>query len=948
MKYSKKILSNKTIIKYGTISFIFIISVIYFSLSTINLNNLMGNSTLNKYYYCEDSTFELKGNVCYKTEKVDPTLIADVTMDEVIDADDVMEIQLYLDNRIKFNSFQKIIADVNNDGIVNVQDIELIQIYLSSKEKYSETLKGTTGADSNLNAYKLGEDKVCKQAYKEEDGICVREVSTYAKEIEFVLGDLNSDSIVDLNDAKILSSYLNGDINLSDIQMKIADINKDNIVDITDLNLINDTFEKEEDSITGSISLTNNIDIKELDINTKLNFKADLKILGDKNYYYKWYNIKNSETLESDCKVVNKNTVVRNYGIYITEDNEYVMLKIYDDENCTKEINSYKSDTLELKKVPNEAYINYALTSLNITDTLVNKNTKLTFNAKFIITGNSNNNLYYRFKAIKDGKVYNPVGCYLIKNGMTRNPTLTINGKDQYGIWEIYNNSMCNDAGLVKKYETKHYNYYADSIKLDKTSARISVGSKLKITPTVKSNINNVNSMIKWTSSNASVATVDTFGNITAKKSGETTIKASIGGYTASVKVTVIDKDSDMNITCPGIEYDTNGNNVTMKILPTPTVKTYDIYYATNNINGTYATWKLQNSNLSGNKSITINKNNTAQVKIVVKSASGTTRNCYSTSYIKQYYTPSSLTKCPSLTYSDSKSGTIRKYKQNGEKVTSGVAKRTVKAKLNKEFQYTWYTQKKDGSYQEWVTYYTSVTNIDPTITGELYNRKGLLMVTDKYGNIGKCYTESVNKLNLSKTTYGNTDIYTESGYPSSDAATVKSIVRNTNKSYLGANKIFLLNQNTYANLLKSSGCGMTVYSLSGDIKIYIRPSGNIPGSSGNCGTSSSSAFFKGSFVHELGHSMDFTYSILNSKNLNMENNLNNYFNNYKNSGFMREYSFSDSFEFWADLFAYKEFNGKVKTDNNLKTLRTNLLNTYNNSYRKNVSKFNEIKEKNR
>ena len=950
----RKIISknNNILIKYGIITFTisFVIMILGFDYISFNLNSIMGNSVTDKFYYCEDNSYELKGNICYKTDYQNAVLIGDVNNDSEIDIEDIYDIQLYLKKKNIFDNMQLLVADVNNDELIDLNDIEIIQMHLANRNNGSINSNSTAGS-SSFAAYNLGEDKICSKEYKYDkiNDRCERSIVKNALETEFTIGDVNGDKKINLDDTKIISDYLNGSISLSKIQLKVADVNKDSIVDTDDLNYINKyLMEKEDDSIDASIEIINNVDIKQLDKDFKLNLKANFDIKGSKEYYYKWFDIKNNNTIESNCNLIVSSRT--RYSINATDDNEYAMLKIYSDEKCEEEINSYKSDEIGIKKIPNEMHMRYKLVSPAVTGNIVNKNIELMFNAKFTITGNSDNKFYYRWKAVKDGKVYNPIGCYLITDKMERNPTLTINGKNQYGVWEIYNNSMCNSDGLVKKYETKHYDYYADSIKLNINSTRMSVGSTITLKADVKSNLSNANSLVKWSSSNVAVASVNNKGVVTAKKSGTATITASIGNMSAKSVVTVIEQGEDMSITCPGIEYSTSGDNITMKIMPTPSVKTYDIYYSTNKINGSWATWSMRYNNISGNKNITINKSNTSQVKIVAKSSNGTTRNCYSGSFISYSYAISSIGKCPGFSYSDSKSSTIRNYKQAGVKTTSGVSVRTVKAKLNSEYQYTWYTQNKDGSYQPWVTYYTSVKDISPTITAQKYNRRGLLMVTDKRGSIINCYTDSINKLNLSKITYGTTDVYIESGYNNSAASTVKSIINsfnNNSKQYLAASKIFLFTHSTFTELYKTGACGVATL-FNNDIYIWLRPSGNIPGTNGNCGMTSSSDFFKGSTVHELGHAIDFMYNNLNSKYLNSQNSLSNYFNNYKNSGYMRDYSFSSYSEFWADLFAFNYFNSKLKVNDSLKTLRSKELSTYNTSYKNNLSKFNELKVNNR
>lgn len=71
--------------------------------------------------------------------------------------------------------------------------------------------------------------------------------------------------------------------------------------------------------------------------------------------------------------------------------------------------------------------------------------------------------------------------------------------------------------------------------KLNKTSATLAVGSKLKL----KIRNANADTAIKWSSSQKSVATVSKKGVVTAKSEGTATIKAVISKKTLTCKVTV-------------------------------------------------------------------------------------------------------------------------------------------------------------------------------------------------------------------------------------------------------------------------------------------------------------------------------------------------------------------------------------------------------------------------
>ena len=125
----------------------------------------------------------------------------------------------------------------------------------------------------------------------------------------------------------------------------------------------------------------------------------------------------------------------------------------------------YKSEEIKVKEEESTVSLDYKLLSPILTSNILNKDTKLTFYAIFKVTGSKK--YYYRWNAIKDNKVYNEPGCVLIQDGMTRNPTLTINGKDQHGTWEIYSDASCKKESLVQTYSTDNYNYIADSISLN-------------------------------------------------------------------------------------------------------------------------------------------------------------------------------------------------------------------------------------------------------------------------------------------------------------------------------------------------------------------------------------------------------------------------------------------------------------------------------------------------
>lgn len=95
--------------------------------------------------------------------------------------------------------------------------------------------------------------------------------------------------------------------------------------------------------------------------------------------------------------------------------------------------------------------------------------------------------------------------------------------------------------GELKLYGSVQEDIKASSLELNKTSSNLEVGNKEALTATVKPD-NTTNKSVKWTTSDASIATVDQNGKVTAVKAGTATIAATTqdgSNLSASCNVTI-------------------------------------------------------------------------------------------------------------------------------------------------------------------------------------------------------------------------------------------------------------------------------------------------------------------------------------------------------------------------------------------------------------------------
>lgn len=127
-----------------------------------------------------------------------------------------------------------------------------------------------------------------------------------------------------------------------------------------------------------------------------------------------------------------------------------------------------------------------------------------------------------------------------------------------------------------------------NSIKINTNNLNLLIGNTEKLTVNISPSTA-TNKNVMWHSSNSSIVTVDSTGNITAKKIGSAIITATSGNYSSTCKVTVVDKIPLKNITL-------NKTSLTIKEKETAQLS---LSYNPSNATNKKVTWKSSNTGVA-------------------------------------------------------------------------------------------------------------------------------------------------------------------------------------------------------------------------------------------------------------------------------------------------------------------------------------------------------------
>lgn len=240
--------------------------------------------------------------------------------------------------------------------------------------------------------------------------------------------------------------------------------------------------------------------------------------------------------------------------------------------------------------------------------------------------------------------------------------------------------------GVQSSEETTVQAVDAESIKLDATAKTVYTGSKFTLKATVTPELAAVTNDVEWSTSNATIATVDN-GVVTAKKAGSAVITAKVGAVSATCKVTVKQHVTSVKLNATNKTL-YNGKKTALKAyvypsdasLKTVTWKTSNSKVATVNAKGVvtakkpgyaYITVTTKDSNKTARCKITVKAQKATKVTVNVKKSVSLQKKGKSVN-IKATVSPSN-TYNKTITVSNSNKKAV---KISATKITSG---KTVK-----------------------------------------------------------------------------------------------------------------------------------------------------------------------------------------------------------------------------------------------------------------------------
>ena len=392
---------NKKILLFSIPIILVVIIVAFISSNT--LSKLMGNSVVADDYYCEDSSYELRGTECIKTTVKKSGLYADVNSDEVIDDNDLNILNNYVkdNNSVSLTPLQLKAADINSDGMVSELDVQILE---SNFTKVS-------GSGSSYSE-RIGIERICEgnDTLNGNDCINVQTISAKKKIVN------------KKNDDESIGSKTNNSIENNNVQNQA--------------------------STPVIVSLKPEDDQTNLKVNRTYRINVDFDIKDtSKQYYYIWTNYLYGEVnYKTECKPVIQGE--HGGGFKVTGPRK-VNVRIYSDSSCKTEISSTESKDYTCDGCQNMVNVSFKPQDDNISAPY---NTKYKLNVNFDVNDTSRD-YYYVWSAYLNGVKNSETKCTKITPG-EHYGSIHLNGKRIVNV-TVYSDSSCKNK--IRSFSSKQY-----------------------------------------------------------------------------------------------------------------------------------------------------------------------------------------------------------------------------------------------------------------------------------------------------------------------------------------------------------------------------------------------------------------------------------------------------------------------------------------------------------
>ena len=258
----------------------------------------------------------------------------------------------------------------------------------------------------------------------------------------YVLGDVNLDSLVNLDDVNVIKDYLEEKKEFNSLQLKLADVNNDSQVDMNDVSLLQEHLNNEVENIEKKLICDDNYQL-DGDFCIKKEASEALKLdylKGDIN--------QNNELDGTDLSLLddylNNISNLTETQIKIADYNEDQVINKKDYDTLKKQVKNNNVSIIDKQQIVLNENISLKLHKEKAT---IKEDTYLYF---IDILIDDNNSYYYKWFSYSDNVIMEVSECKLVNTDIMYDFIIE-NNKENYGILTLYNDVDCNNQVTTTK-----------------------------------------------------------------------------------------------------------------------------------------------------------------------------------------------------------------------------------------------------------------------------------------------------------------------------------------------------------------------------------------------------------------------------------------------------------------------------------------------------------------